>query len=342
VSRLPAGLIRGAGAIVPAPLKRPLGRVLGEARRVPIVAALSRLAAGRGPVVAGPWLGEVGFELLYWVPFLAWFVEAFDVDPARVTAVSRGGTRDWYRGVAGGYADVLERIGPEEFRARNEVRARLLGEQKQVAVTAFEGDLLAPVLHAAGGDASSLLHPSLMYALMRPFWWGHAGIGWVERHARFRAFAPPTAPAGLEALPDGYAAVKFYYSESFPPTPANRAFARSVVERLRAEGPVVSLSTGLALDDHTSWADEDGLAAYGIGADVAPSENLAWQSAVVGRARSWTGTYGGFAYLAPFFGVRAEAYYSVPDAFSQRHLALARHVFARLSGTPDLLEIRAA
>ena len=43
-------------------------------------------------IVAGPWLSEVGFETLYWVPFLRWVKAAFRLDPSRVVAVSRGGT----------------------------------------------------------------------------------------------------------------------------------------------------------------------------------------------------------------------------------------------------------
>jgi hypothetical protein len=27
---------------------------------------------GTGDIIAGPWTGEVGFELLYWIPFLNW------------------------------------------------------------------------------------------------------------------------------------------------------------------------------------------------------------------------------------------------------------------------------
>ena len=42
-------------------------------------------------LVVGPWLSEVGFEALYWVPFLHWLKTAFHVDPERVVAVSRGG-----------------------------------------------------------------------------------------------------------------------------------------------------------------------------------------------------------------------------------------------------------
>jgi hypothetical protein len=34
---------------------------------------IAAVARGRGPIIAGPWLSEVGFEVLYWVPFLRWF-----------------------------------------------------------------------------------------------------------------------------------------------------------------------------------------------------------------------------------------------------------------------------
>jgi hypothetical protein len=49
-------------------------------------------------LVAGPWLSEVGFETLYWVPFLNWLKTAFHIDPSRVVAVSRGGVGSWYQG----------------------------------------------------------------------------------------------------------------------------------------------------------------------------------------------------------------------------------------------------
>ena len=30
---------------------------------------------GDADVIVGPWTGEVGFELMYWIPFLTWLVE---------------------------------------------------------------------------------------------------------------------------------------------------------------------------------------------------------------------------------------------------------------------------
>jgi hypothetical protein len=317
-------------------LKRRLSRGLGELTSARMQSDLARLARGREPIVAGPWLGEVGFELLYWIPFLAWFAERFEVSRDRLVVVSRGGTRDWYAHLASRYHDVFEQIGVDDFRARNRRRAEELGEQKQVAMTGVDRDLLAPVLSTVGAGDSRVLHPSTMFRAFRQYWWGHADSGWVRRHARFERLSSPSTGEVLARLPRDYVAVKFYYNDAFPATPANRAFARDALFALREKGPVVSLSTGLALDDHEGWEEEESLAAHGISADLKPATNLALQTQIVAHARAWVGTYGGFAYLAPFHGVASTAYYSTPDGFSQRHLSLAREVFADLSREPLL------
>lgn len=328
-----------ASPIIPRVIKRQVGRALGQLTRAAIVRELRVLARGREPIVAGPWLGEVGFELLYWVPFLAWVAEEFAIEPGRLVVISRGGTHDWYRHVATHYHDVLERLSPDEFRRRNNQRAAEQGEQKQGAMAAFDRELVAPVLRQAGIDERRVLHPSLMYRMCQPYWWGHAGLEWVEAHARYRRLPPPAPIARLDRLPQRYSAVKFYYNDSFPATAANRDVARGVLADLRSHGPVVSLSTGLTIDDHEAWEEESSLAAHGIRGDMSPASNLAMQSAIVARASAWAGTYGGFAYLAPFYGVPAVAYYSDEAAFSARHLRLAEHVFARLSEVP-LLTLR--
>ena len=203
-------------------------------------------------------------------------------------------------------------------------------------MTAFDRELLQPVLFAIDGNPGQILHPSTMFRVFRPYWWGHAPADWVRRHARFRALSAPPQEELLSRLPHDYVAVKFYYNDSFPATERNRAFARDILRALRARGPIVSLSTGLALDDHEGWEEEETLAAHGISADLNPATNLALQTQIVANAKAWVGTYGGVAYLAPFHGVPSTAYYSVDDGFSARHLALATDVFANLSSRPLL------
>ena len=59
---------------------------------------IARIVDSPKPIIVGPWLSEVGFEILYWIPLLRWIKERFGLDPERVVVVSRGGTQRWYEG----------------------------------------------------------------------------------------------------------------------------------------------------------------------------------------------------------------------------------------------------
>jgi hypothetical protein len=300
---------------------------------------LRRLAAGRDTIVVGPWLGEVGFELLYWVPFLRWFATTFHVAPERFLIVSRGGTAPWYRPFASGYRDIFDYLTPEEFRQRHDERVAANGEQKQTQVLAFERQVLRELTKDV--HSRSMLHPSTMYGLFNPFWWGHVGEEWVHRFAKYERLTSNVV-AGFsrpDTRPDSpYAAVKFYFNDCFPDTAENRAFVRRTLQTLRERGPVVSLATGLRLDDH----DSDGAESLGVRTlphDMHPRENLALQTTLVAGASAFVGTYGGFSYLAPFLGVRSTAYFADPNGYSPRHLLMARSALDAI-GAGGLLEVR--
>jgi hypothetical protein len=322
--------------LVPRSVKHRISAQLARGESAGLHRQLADLAAGDGPIVVGPWLGEVGFELLYWVPFVAWFAERYAVDPSRLLVLSRGGTGSWYAASAGNYRDVLDFITPETYKARHEARVRDIGEQKQTRITPFERELVATMSAEAGAAGAPLLHPETMYRVLRPFWWGHLDESWVHRHALYRRLP---IPDGAPPLPESYVAVKFYFNDCFPASERNRAFVRQVVSELAQEHAIVSLSTGVDLDDHGCY--DIGTGALDPAAATPPSRNLHLQSAIVARATAFVGTYGGFAYLAPFYGVKSVAYYDNPDGFSTSHLRMARSALARLA-TPDLLQARPA
>jgi hypothetical protein len=295
---------------------------------------LAALAAHDRPIVAGPWLGEVGFELLYWIPFLRWFMERFSVSRDRLIAVARGGSgAAWYGSVAGRTHDALSFMPLDEFKRKNDDRSGQLGEQKQIAETALDEEIIAFVRQVEGSEVS-VLHPSVMYRLFAPYWWGHQPLEWVRQYARFSLLAPPALPV---ALPPLYTAVKFYFNDCFRDTAENRAFVDQVVRQLSDEGPVISLSTGVSVDDHDP-CEPDIAAIQGIRHLLLPQSNLLVQTAIVAGAQRFLGTYGGFAYLAPLCGVPAVSYYTEPGTFSMRHLDLIRDVLT-LGGRPDLLEV---
>jgi hypothetical protein len=328
----------GAG-LAPRPVKHAISGGLARVEAREIAGELRDLASGSGPIVAGPWLGEVGFELLYWVPFLAWFTERFHVAPSRLWVISRGGTASWYRGIAGGYRDVLEIVTPDAFRAQHDARLAEIGEQKQLRPIRSELELAARLTWGTPAAHAPLLHPSLMYRLLKRYWWGHLDEAWVHRHARYRRLTPPAHDL-VGDLPPGYTAVKFYFNDCFPATDANRAFVRRVLTELAADGPVVSLSAGVALDDHHGChVPVPGVLEPEGTADA--SRNLEMQAAVVAHARRFAGTYGGFAYLAPFYGVPATGYFSLEGGFARSHLLMAQSAFEAI-GMPAALTVRTA
>jgi len=297
---------------------------------------LASMAAGQRPIVAGPWLGEVGFELLYWIPFLRWFTSRFGVGRDRLVVVSRGGTASWYQSFASRYCDVFDHVTPDVFRREHDERVRTIGEQKQRRASEFDATVIASVARRAQLADWSLLHPSSMYDLFDPYWWGHVPVDWVHRHALYAPLPEAPAEPFTRALAP-YVAVKFYFNDCFPATDANREFARETLRTLSSKGPVVVLSTGLDIDDH-SGVQADGLDVHYLPSGLAAARNLEVQSAVVAHARAFVGTYGGFSYLAPFHRVKSVALFSKADGFSRKHLHVVQSALDRI-GASELLSV---
>jgi hypothetical protein len=291
-----------------------------------VTARLARIARSRLPVIVGPWTGEVGFELLYWIPFLQWVRETFPIDPARMIVVSRGGVSSWYGHVAGAYDDIFATETPDAFRAATEDR------KKQKRIRTFDRRVVRTVMRARGIRQAYLLHPTLMYGLFNSFWRYAATVKRLEEFARFRRL-PAVAGVldGRAALPDRYVAVRFYFSDCFPDTPANRALVDSIVSTISRQMPVVLVNTPFAVDDHRDAQAAGGRVLAIDPSHMLPEQNLAVQTAVIACARAFVGTYGGYSYLAPFCGVPAIAFYSVPT-FKAHHLHAAQRVFERLGG----------
>ncbi len=319
---------------IPGSVRRAAGRVRAHGVHAGVTAELRRLARSDEPIVAGPWLGEVGFEILYWIPFLRWALGRFCIAPDRVVAVSRGGVENWYRRVAARYCDVFDYFTLDEFRRRNEARRAQVGEQKQVRVTELDRDITEAVRGTIGAPNAVALHPSLMFHLMQPYWWKHAPAAWVDRHARFESLESPPAGPLAASLPAEYIAAKFYFNECFPATAANRAFAVTLTAALSAWLPVVLLETGLQIDEHEGQDRASAGRVTTIAGMVAPRDNMAVQTSVVAHARAFVGTYGGFSYLAPFYGVPSFGFYSNGGGFDRAHLRKAQDAFRAIGVQP--------
>ncbi len=288
--------------------------------------ALANIARSKKPLVVGPFLSEVGFECLYWVPMLRWFTESYGIDIERVTAFSRGGPTDWYAGVAHRYVDVFDYLSPLELKALQAARVARTRNEKQLSIGREESALLSS---AGLSEDFDLLDPSVMYSLFWAVWSLRRPVSRVLKHTQFHLFDDASEQIGAtHSLPSSYVAVKPYFSSCFPDSTANRAFLAALLRRLSESVHVVLLSTGIDLDGH-----EDYLASSeritDISGLVEPRDNLGVQTAVLRGAAALYTTYGGFAHLGPFLGVPTFAFHSEHN-FNPVHLDVMRRAVAEL------------
>jgi hypothetical protein len=295
---------------------------------------LARAGRSGADVVVGPWLSELGFEILYWIPLLRRLCERHGVTCRQVTAISRGGTSDWYAGVADGYVDVHDILALDEFRSVQERRIASDGGQKQLRVTAMDRRLW----RAAATRGAVVVHPLVMYSRLRYYWAGEEGLDAVQRRCSWRPFATPPPPDRW--LPERFVAAKPYFSDCFPDTPANRTVVRRVLTTLARDQDVVLLSTGLAIDDHDELDVLDHPRIHVLDR-LAPRDNLEVQTRVLARARAFVGTYGGPSYLATCLGIPSVGLAAVSN-HNPRHLAAARRAAEAMGvRTPVLIDATA-
>ncbi len=302
---------------------------------------IAAVARGRQPIIAGPWLSEVGFEVLYWIPFLRWFEDRYRVDRERVIAVSRGGVAEWYRDVAAGYVEIFDHVDPDTFSRRNAERREdnESGGQKQTVPGALDSDLIAVARSATGSEDATVCHPSLMYRLFNQFWFGNRALDLVVSHTRY---VPLTVKAPVDlGLPERYIAAKFYTGAALPGTSESRGALRELVGMAAMRMPVVLLDTGMTTDEHEEYLFRDMPNVVSLRERLVPSTNLGVQTTVIAGAEGFIGTCGGLAWLAPLLGVDTLAVYS-EERFLVAHIFFAGQAYRQIGAARfDTLDLRA-
>jgi hypothetical protein len=315
--------------IIPRALSRLAAVDAPSEEQVAVAGMLQRISRSDKAIIVGPWVSEVGFELLYWIPFLNWVKATYPIDAERIVVVSRGGCGSWYRNIGARYVDLFDYYTPEEFREQSEQRLtdRKL---KPRTVSEFDRDILKLVQQTLHIRDAELLHPTHMYRLFHEFWQRRGAVTSVEHFAGFAPLPSIDTSDVVESLPGDYVAVRFHFNDAFPDTESNRRFVDGLVAALAETTDVVVLNPPMQLDDHQDVPIAKKSRVHHVGHLMSPRTNLEVQSKVIARARAFLGTHGGLSYLPPFYGVKSLSFYSDPASFSPRHLELARRVFTRL------------
>src|SRR5262249_51096035 len=142
---------------------------------------LKRAARRGAPVLLRPFLGEVGFELLYWIPMTRRLMKHHGIEPERVIAYTRGGAGAWYEDFADRSLDLYTVVEPDEFRSRLAERRAHAGDDKMLSVEALDRRLMDDA-RARFGEVA-VVHPILMYSRLRWIWQGERAPETIHQYA---------------------------------------------------------------------------------------------------------------------------------------------------------------
>lgn len=263
----------------------------------------------------------MGFEALYWLPFLHQWRHECGIERDRLIPISRGGASIWYDAPQG--VELYAMRTPQAVRVENRLRQHDAGMMKQTHVRDFDRRVYKDVAETLGLHGYLTLHPANMYQTLRPFWDGETGIQWLNSRMRFNPF--PTFGLDGVTLPEKFIAVRFYFRPTFQRTPLNIEFATHCIRMVAKRQPVVILNNPHMLDDHLDFVPkgEPNVSVLSDLVDLTPQNNLAIQGAVLQRAMGYVGTYGGMAQLALRMGKPSISLYDEwhGTALPHRHLS---------------------
>lgn len=283
---------------------------------------MERMARSSAPILIGPWVSEIGFETLYWLPFLQYLRGRFKLKRDRLIAVTRGGAGTWYDTPQS--VELFDYFPPKDARLAMLASFHRTQSMKQEAITAWERTLIPHLASRLGLRRYHVLHPSIMYQTLKSWWASDLPLRSMAKVLPMVPMPVPAVPTSLH-LPDSFVAVKFYERPTFPATQELKDWAQDLVDRLQTKVPIVLLNTGLSMDDHVDF-DLTGPKILSLAGHVTAQNNLGVQSAVIARSRAFIGTYGGTMQLAVRLGKPAAGFFSVFKDTSYSHKLLTEFI----------------
>jgi hypothetical protein len=285
------------------------------------------------PVLVGPWLGEIGPELQYWVPYLQKIRDDGLFGGHRVIAISRGGVDAWYRGITDEYVEVYDYVGPDEFRTLLLERDR--GIQKQIAITANEERIINTIARNLDLRDALAIHPSIMWQEILPFLTYREDLDRLWERLAFKRFGVTPARCIEEVdamgLPGPYIAVKFYSSHQVSDDGATREIIRRLIEQITRTHAVVLMGLRQQIDDHCAIIPGDMEGVIDVSDRLELPTNLGVQTEIIRRSAGFVGTTGGIALLPLFLDVPALSFQMNPlGSYTElycRHEAMITRLF---------------
>jgi hypothetical protein len=297
---------------------------------------ISRLRRSTKPILVGPFRGEVGFEVLYWIPWLRYLRETLKIAPERIIPIGRAGSACWYGCPTG--VELYSLRTPQDLRLVNRINQQKYGMLKQIYYDAFDKAVVQDVAESLNLTDYELIHPRHMYRTLAAYWAGDRGFAWLMNRVGY-VFPLPTVPLDVK-LPEKFVAVRFYGRSTFPASPQTTDLAQATIEQLARQHPVVLLNNGLHADEHQDFhISGPNITTIRDYVSITEADNLQVVSSVMAKAMGFVGTYGGLAQLALSLGKPSVSFYTegIGVATAVAHWNLSIELSLR-SGVPFLVQ----
>ncbi len=293
---------------------------------------LKKMLLDYDEVIVGPWFSELGFELLYWIPYLNTVLKDHAEAGKKVVSVSRGGMSSLYSSISTEHINLLNNYSQSEWLSlTNNVWAKL-GGLKQSSLLVEDLKILEasiPIETWKNDSRKILIHPRILFALFRPYW----------RNKDFNPLSivdQITIPLQPNPEPQSGIFTKIY---SRPSLELNEANTKSLLNFLN-DFPEDKL---LITDD--SYIDDHPI--FNLGSSIKAREhvqrtfenNLEDQINLYKSCEKSITTYGGLSYLALYFQKSSLSLYSDAEKFDIQHLKLAKLLAGKVGINFEVIDV---
>jgi hypothetical protein len=277
-----------------------------------------------GVVWFGPFVGEVGYELSYWIPWIRKFCSDLELEELRIGIVTRGGAQVWYPDHAHSL-ELFDELSADEFR-------RLQSAEYPTKLRSIEKHLIKLL----GISRFRIAHPREMHAAISEFRGNYCGIDALGNYFTFAGLSKTTVADRIERLvgfnevptPKRFGSVRLYTNSLIGDEVAVQQAWR-LVAAAAPDVDLVDVGVHTKLDDHIAVLPRSETTAAPL-ANCPLNLNLALQTLIILRSNFLVSTYGGSSYIGLLLGIPTLAIGGGSTFQKKSHFLFEEHIRDRL------------
>ena len=279
---------------------------------------------------------EIGYELLYWIPYISKRLSSTIKGHKRIIVVSRGGVECWYNWIEGVEYYNIEDVEPDLLKAI--FKERKDGKfQKQMEFGKYERKIINSICKKISLDKNNcdIIDPSFMYLSVWSFLSEERGVkslkGILQKDFKFNKKS--SNKIEFDNL-EPYIAIKIYSNSCFQIRDDTNFYEKKILKILEL---ISSLKVNMivldfnANDDHTQFSFKKEIFSHiklkyfnNLFPDIEFNKNINIQNEIVKSSVFLLSSYGGFSYLPQMHNKKSLSISNEGDHIIYRHSQTSR------------------